>query len=58
MEQILSGVGEVRIKKPKIFMKKNERNYSYHQFYPVLPKIRFDRGLLYIKNYDALLSTS
>jgi len=33
--------------KPKIFMKKNVRNHSYHQFHPVLAKIRIDRGLLY-----------
>jgi len=26
--------------KPKIFIKKNVRNHSYHQFYPVLAKIR------------------
>jgi len=32
--------------KPKIFIKKNERNHSYHQFYPVLAKIRINRGLL------------
>ena len=25
--------------KPKIFIKKNIRNLSYHQFYPVLEKI-------------------
>jgi len=38
--------------KPKIFIRKNERNHSYHQFYPVLAKIqinriRINRGLLY-----------
>jgi len=33
--------------KPKIFIKKNLRNHSYHQFYPVLAKIRINRGLLY-----------
>jgi len=32
--------------KPKIFIKKNVRNHLYHQFYPVLAKIRIDRGLL------------
>jgi len=26
--------------KPKLFIKKNVRNHSYHQFYPVLAKIR------------------
>jgi len=35
--------------KSNIFIKKNERNHSYHQFYPVLPKIRFNQGLLYFK---------
>jgi len=34
--------------KPKIFIKKNVRNHSYHQFYPVLAKIRINRGLLYV----------
>jgi len=34
--------------KPKIFIKKNERNHSYHQFYLVLAKIRINRGLLYL----------
>ena len=39
--------------KPKIFIKKNVRNHSYHQFYPVLVKIRINRirinrGLLYL----------
>jgi len=54
-EQILSGIGEDRIKnpdKPKIFIKKNIRNHSSHQFYPVLAeiqisRIRINRGLLY-----------
>jgi len=46
-EQTLSGIGEDP-DKPKIFIKKNERNHSYHQFYPVLAKIRINRGLLYI----------
>jgi len=32
----------------QIFIKKNIRNHSYHQFYPVLAKIRIKRGLLYI----------
>jgi len=34
----------IRIKnphKPKVFIKKNVRNHSHHQFYPVLAKIRF-----------------
>ena len=34
--------------KPKIFIKNNVRNHSYHQFYPDLAKIRINRGLLYI----------
>ena len=34
--------------KPKIFIKKNVRNHSYHQFYPILAKIRINRGLLYM----------
>ena len=34
--------------KPKMFVKKNERNHSYHQFYPFLAKIRINRGLLHI----------
>jgi len=29
-------------------MKKNVRNHSYHRFYPVLAKIRINRGLLYM----------
>ena len=33
--------------KPKIFIKKNVRNHSHHQIYPVLAKIRINRGLLY-----------
>jgi len=33
--------------KPKIFIKKNVRNHSYHQFYSVLAKIQINRGLLY-----------
>ena len=47
-EQILSGIGEDRKNpdKPKIFIKKNVRNHSYHQFYPVLAKIRINRGSL------------
>jgi len=32
--------------KPKIFIKKNVRNHSYHQFYPGLAKIRINRSLL------------
>jgi len=32
--------------KPMIFIK-NVRNHPYHQFYPVLAKIRINRGLLY-----------
>jgi len=46
-EQILSGIGE-NPDKPKIFIKKNIRNHSYYQFYPVLAKIRINRGLLYV----------
>jgi len=43
-EQILSGIGEdpdskIRINR-RFFIKKNVRNHSYHQFYPVLAKIR------------------
>jgi len=47
-EQILSGIGKDRENpdKPKIFIKKNVRNHSNHQFYPVLAKIRINRGLL------------
>ena len=33
--------------KPTIFIKKNVRNHSYHQIYPVWAKIRINRGLLY-----------
>ena len=41
--------------KPKIFIKKNEWNHSYHQFHPILAKIqinwiRINRGLLYCFN--------
>ena len=32
--------------KPKILKKKNIRNHSCHQFYPVLAKIQINRGLL------------
>jgi len=46
-EQILSGIGEDP-DKPNIFIKKNVRNHSYHQFYPVLAKIRINQGLLYV----------
>jgi len=35
--------------KPNIFIKKNLRNHSHPQFYPVLAKIRINRGLLYIR---------
>jgi len=45
-EQILSGIGADPDKR-KIFIKNNVRNHSYHQFYPVLAKIRINRGLLY-----------
>jgi len=43
--------------KSKIFIKKNIRNHSYHQFYPVLAKmrinrIRINRGLLYLKSFQ------
>ena len=52
-EQILSGIGE-HPDKPKIFIKKNVRNHSYHQFYPVLAKIRINRGLLYVNILDVV----
>jgi len=42
-DQILSGFAE----EPNIFIKKNEKNNSYHQFYPVLAKIRINPVLLY-----------
>ena len=50
-------LAKIRIKnpyKPKIFIKKKLRNHSYHQFHPVLAKIRINRiringGLLYFK---------
>ena len=45
-KHILSGIGEDP-DKPKIFIKKNVGNYSYHQFCPVVAKIRINRGLLY-----------
>ena len=47
-EQILSVIGEDRENpdKAKIFIKKNVRNHSYLQFYPVLAKIRINQGLL------------
>ena len=42
--------------KPNIFVKKNVKNHSYHQFHPVLAKIRINRGLLLsvvmTKQYD------
>jgi len=38
--------------KPKIFIKKNGRNHSYHQFYPVSAKIRINRGSLYFLILD------
>jgi len=41
-EQILSGIGEDP-DKPKIFVKKDVRNHSYHTFYPVLAKIQINR---------------
>jgi len=47
-EQILSGISEDP-DKPKIFIKKNVKNHSYHQIYPVLAKIRINRGLLYFE---------
>jgi len=50
-EQILSSIGEDPGKKndkPKIFIKNNVKYHPYHQFYPVLAKIRINRGLLYI----------
>jgi len=40
--------------KPKIFIKKNVRNHSYHQFYPLLAKIRINRGLLYWLSVSAI----
>jgi len=33
--------------KPKIFVKNSVRNHLYHQFYPVLAKIRINPGLPY-----------
>jgi len=30
-------------------MKKNGKNHSYHQFYPVLAKIPINRGLLHLR---------
>jgi len=42
-EQILSGIGEDP-DKPKIFIMKNVRNHLCNQFYPVLTKIRINRG--------------
>jgi len=44
-EKILSGIGEDP-GKPKIFTKKNVKNHLYHQFYPVLAKIRIKWVLL------------
>ena len=35
--------------KPKIFIKKNVKNHLNPQFYPVLAKIRINRGLVYLK---------
>jgi len=46
-EKIIPGTGEDQ-DEPKIFIKKNAKNHSYHQFYPVLAKIRINRGLLYL----------
>ena len=40
--------------KPKIFIKKNVRNHSHQQFYPVLPKIRINRGLLHFLSFLSL----
>jgi len=40
--------GLKNLDKPKIFLKKNVRNYSYHQSYPVLAKIWINQGLLYV----------
>jgi len=39
----------------KIFIKKNVRNHSYHQFCPVLVKIRINRELLYLKQNSATI---
>jgi len=44
-EQILSGIGEDP-DKPKIFIKKKVTNHLYHQFHPVLAKIRINWGWL------------
>ena len=38
--------GLKNLDKPKVFIKKNKINHSYHQFYPILTKIRINRGLL------------
>ena len=55
IEQILSGIGEdpdpENLDKPRIFIKNNVTNHSYHQFYLFLAKIRINqiwinRGLL------------
>jgi len=51
--QILSGIGEDP-GKPQKFINKNVRNHSYHQFYPVLAKIRINRGLLQFKKFGPL----
>jgi len=34
-------------------MKKKIRNHSYHRIYPILAKIRINRGLLYFPFQDA-----
>jgi len=37
--------------KPQMFKKKNVTSHSYHQFFPVLEKIRINRGLLYFLKF-------
>ena len=37
--------------KPKIFIKKNVRNHSCHQLYPVLAKMWINRGSLYFHRF-------
>ena len=50
-KHILSGIGEDPDQKSgqtEYFLKKNVRNHSYNQFYPVLAKVRINWGLLYV----------
>jgi len=52
---------KIRLKNPDeqtIFIKKNVRNHSDHQFYPVLAKIRVHRGLLYNRDGFEKLDTT